>query len=64
MTNVTRLPPGEAIGARDLQNWSHQRAVGRSGVYVRRKEREEPKRDAANEWLARHDPKRRAQGGR
>ena len=61
MTNVTRLPPGEAIGARDLQN---QRAVGRSGVYVRRKEREEPKRDAADERLARHDPKRRAQGGR
>jgi hypothetical protein len=61
---VTKCPPGEATGARDLQNWSRQRAIGQSGVYVRRKDRkkwEKPKPDAADRWLARHDPK---QGGR
>lgn len=29
---IKRLPPGEAIGARDLQRWSQNRATGRSGT--------------------------------
>ena len=29
---VTICPPGEAIGARDLQEWAGRRAVGKSGV--------------------------------
>jgi hypothetical protein len=28
---VTRCPPGEALGARDLTNWSRRRSGGRSG---------------------------------
>lgn len=28
---ITKLPPGEAYGARDLQRWSLNRAVGASG---------------------------------
>jgi hypothetical protein len=30
---VTKLPPGEAFGARDLQNWSNNRAIGRPGAF-------------------------------
>lgn len=48
---VTVLPPGEAIGARDLQQWSHNRRLGRSGVSM---PREKPKKDAADRWLERH----------
>lgn len=29
---ITKLPPGEAYGARDLTRWSHNRAVGSSGA--------------------------------
>jgi hypothetical protein len=29
---VTICPPGEALGARDLQRWSSRRIAGRSGV--------------------------------
>ena len=29
---IQRLPPGAAIGARDLHRWSMNRAVGRSGT--------------------------------
>lgn len=29
---ITKLPPGEAYGARDLTKWAHNRAMGRSGV--------------------------------
>jgi hypothetical protein len=29
---ITKLPPGEAKGARDLQEWAHNRAQGYSGV--------------------------------
>jgi hypothetical protein len=36
---ITRLPPGEAFGARDLQRWSHRRAFGRAGVPVTREEK-------------------------
>jgi hypothetical protein len=62
---VTKCPPGEATGARDLQNWSRQRVVGGSGVNTSRREWkklqrwEKPKLDAADRWLARHDPKKR-----
>jgi hypothetical protein len=34
---ITKLPDGEAIGARDLQNWGAQRAAGRIGVRDNRK---------------------------
>ena len=36
---VTYLPPGEALGARDLQRWAHRRAVGKAGAPPMRKER-------------------------
>jgi hypothetical protein len=29
---ITKLPPGEAEGARDLQTWAFRRSTGRSGV--------------------------------
>jgi hypothetical protein len=29
---ITKLPPGKALGADDLQNWSRRRIVGKSGV--------------------------------
>ncbi len=29
---IKKLPPGEALGARDLQQWSHNRTLGRSGT--------------------------------
>lgn len=29
---ITKLPPGKAIGADDLQRWSRQRNAGRSGA--------------------------------
>ncbi len=32
MVKITKLPPGKAIGADDLQGWSRQRNAGRSGV--------------------------------
>jgi hypothetical protein len=34
---ITKLPDGEAIGARDLQNWGAHRAAGRTGVRDNRK---------------------------
>ena len=55
---VQKLPPGEALGARDLQKWSHNRTLGRWGVYDTKKERkrlgkfDKPKPDAADRWLA------------
>ncbi len=65
---VTKCPPAEALGARDLQIWSRQRSAGRAGVDMDRKDRKQlkrwqtkPKLDAADRWLARHDPKH---GGR
>jgi hypothetical protein len=38
MVKITKLPPGEAIGADDLQNWSRQRNAGRSGTRDDRQE--------------------------
>jgi len=32
MVKVTKLPPGEAAGARDLQIWSSRRLAGGAGV--------------------------------
>jgi hypothetical protein len=32
MSKITKLPPGEAVGARDLQRWSKRRLAGISGV--------------------------------
>ena len=32
MVKITKCPPGEAEGARDLQEWGSRRLVGRSGV--------------------------------
>jgi hypothetical protein len=29
---ITKLPPGEALGARDLQRWSSRRRAGLSGA--------------------------------
>ena len=68
MVEITRLPPGEALGARDLQGWAHQRSAGRAGVNTTREEwkrlkqwKPKPKFDAADRWLARHAPKREGQ---
>jgi len=33
MPKIIKLPPGEAFGARDLQNWSNNRALGSAGSY-------------------------------
>jgi len=52
MNRFTKLPPGEAEGARDLATWSSRRKIGRSGVGG---PREEPKPDAADRWLAKRD---------
>jgi len=37
MIDVTKLPPGEAYGAKDLQNWSTRRNAGKCGVRDDRK---------------------------
>jgi hypothetical protein len=37
---VTKLPPGEALGAHDLQRWSSNRSAGRSGSYMTKDERQ------------------------
>jgi hypothetical protein len=58
---IRKLPPGEALGARDLQRWAARRNAGRSGVKESRKERKQlarwskSKLDAADQWLAKHD---------
>jgi hypothetical protein len=55
---IQKLPPGEALGARDLQKWSQNRALGRWGVNDTKQERkalrkfDKPKPDAADCWLA------------
>lgn len=41
---VTRLPPGEALGARDLTTWAHRRSGGRSGS-------DGPGERVAEEWF-------------
>jgi hypothetical protein len=59
---VTVLPPGEAVGARDLQRWASRRSAGRSGSGMSRQDfkrleawKPRPKLDAADRWLERHD---------
>lgn len=56
MVHITRLPPGQATGADDLHKWSQRRNVGRAGVKPEKKPK--PKPDAADRWLARHDPQK------
>ncbi len=59
---VTILPPGEAEGARDLDDWAVRRKGGQSGVSVSRKERGRLKSstyDRADRWITRHDKTRR-----
>jgi hypothetical protein len=64
MTIIRKLPPGEALGARDLQHWAARRNVGHSGVRASRREWKtlarwsKPKLDAADRWLANHDRRR------
>ena len=36
---VTKCPPGEAAGARDLQRWSYNRKRGRSGSHMSERDR-------------------------
>jgi hypothetical protein len=64
---ITYLPPGEALGARDLQRWAHRRALGKAGGPPTRKEEKQIKQrqraakragvryrhDAASLWLRR-----------
>ena len=40
---ITRLHPGEAYGARDLQNWSTRRNGGKFGVFDRKAYKEQRK---------------------
>ena len=40
---IMKLPPGEALGARDLRRWAHRRAVGKAGAPLTRKERKQIK---------------------
>jgi hypothetical protein len=59
---ITKLPPGEAVGARDLQTWASQRSAGRAGVPVGEKERKAlawKRRDRAQRWLDWIERKRR-----
>jgi len=59
---ITKLPLGEAEGARDLQTWASQRSAGRAGVPLNRKERKARdwrQRDRAQRWLDAVERKRR-----
>ena len=40
---VTKLPPGEAYGARDLQNWAERRKAGKFGVFDRKAHKKQRK---------------------
>jgi hypothetical protein len=53
---ITKCPPGEALGARDLQRWAAQRLKGGSGVPLSKRERKLAKKraedeDATARWL-------------
>jgi hypothetical protein len=37
---ITRLPPGEALGARDLEHWASRRLAGRAGMPMSKMKRE------------------------
>jgi hypothetical protein len=56
MVKITKLPPGKAIGADDLQNWSRQRNAGRSGTRHDRQEekRLRQQRRRRQKWLRTH----------
>lgn len=41
---IKKLPPGEAFGARDLQNWSSNAAVGRAGSFNKKDFKKQRKR--------------------
>jgi hypothetical protein len=61
---ITKLPPGKAIGADDLQRWAHQRLRGRSGVPLSKRERKiaaarSEDEDATAKWLAAAERKAR-----
>jgi hypothetical protein len=53
---IKKLPLGEAIGARDLHEWSTNRRGGRSGVA---KKREPETKDRADRWLERQKKKKK-----
>jgi hypothetical protein len=67
MVKITKLPPGKAIGADDLQIWARQRNAGLSGVpddreqqnrlHIQKRRREKwlrPPRDIARDpWFSR-----------
>jgi hypothetical protein len=58
---ITKLPPGEAEGARDLQTWASRRSTGWSGVPLNRKDfkqRQWKRRDRAQRYLDAVDKKR------
>jgi hypothetical protein len=62
---ITRLPPGVALGADDLQRWAHRRLAGRSGMRLTRKERKvaaarSEDGDATAKWLAAAERKARS----
>jgi hypothetical protein len=51
---VTKLPPGVALGAGDLHEWAQRRNAGRASVYVSKEERErrdKRREDRADRWL-------------
>jgi hypothetical protein len=51
---VTVCPPGEALGARDLQQWASRRSAGLSGTFVsksERKQKQKRREDRADHWL-------------
>jgi len=60
---ITKLPPGEALGARDMQHWAERRMKGQSGVPPTRQELKRlgktRKLDAADRWLREQERKGR-----
>jgi hypothetical protein len=64
MVKITKLAPGKAIGADDLQRWSRQRNAGRSGVTDDRQEekRLQKQKQSRQRWLRKHRRKYRRKG--
>jgi hypothetical protein len=56
MVKITKLPPGKAMGADDLQRWSRQRNAGRSGVSEDRREekRLQEQKQRREGWQRKH----------
>jgi hypothetical protein len=51
---ITRCPPGRALGCDDLQQWASRRSAGLSGTFVSKHEREQKQKrfkDRADRWL-------------